>query len=121
MSRLKVVLNPEAGRGYAARIEPQIKRYLADLGVEFDLVRTEGRGHAIELTQQALRQCVEKRAVPSDKVIDACDQLEELGGPKYSVASVRRGGQKRQQLQDVSPLDGGEKVSQRSAEVGGGH
>ena len=55
MSRLKVVLNPEAGRGYAARIEPQIKKYLADLGVEFDLVRTQGRGHAIELTQQALQ------------------------------------------------------------------
>jgi len=53
MAPIKVILNPIAGRGYGARVEPELHRLLEAEGLEFDLVRTEWPGHAIELTEQA--------------------------------------------------------------------
>ena len=54
MARIKVILNPNAGRGYARQLSPLIARELAALGADFDLVHTTGPGHAIELTRRAL-------------------------------------------------------------------
>jgi len=54
MNSIKVILNPVAGRGFAAKSEPDIIRYMKELELNFDLVRTERSGHAIELAEQAV-------------------------------------------------------------------
>jgi len=53
MEPVKVILNPAAGRGYGARVEPQLRECLADQGICFDLERTDGPWHAAELAQRA--------------------------------------------------------------------
>jgi len=53
MGPVKVILNPIAGRGYGARSEANLRRYLSAEGVDFELVRTQGPGHAIELAAEA--------------------------------------------------------------------
>jgi YegS/Rv2252/BmrU family lipid kinase len=53
MGPVKVILNPTAGRGYGARAEPELRRWLNAEGVDFDLVRTEGPWHAAELAKCA--------------------------------------------------------------------
>ncbi len=50
-----VIVNPTAGRGKARRIFPSVARSLEKLGVEFQAVFTEGPGHAVELTREAIR------------------------------------------------------------------
>ena len=55
MHPTKIILNPVAGRGRGARVEPELRRYLETEGLDFDLVHTTGRGHAAELAQQAVR------------------------------------------------------------------
>lgn len=54
MAPVKVILNPAAGRGYAAQAEPALRRYLQEEGVTFELVRTAVPRHAIQLAQQAI-------------------------------------------------------------------
>lgn len=54
MKTIKVILNPAAGRGYSGRAEPEIRRHLKEEGLDFDLVRTTGVGHAVELAKQAV-------------------------------------------------------------------
>jgi len=56
MGPLKVILNPVAGRGYAAKVEPEVRRLLAAEGLDFDLVRTAGPWHAAELAEQAVAE-----------------------------------------------------------------
>ena len=53
MTKIKVILNPNAGRGYGARLSPRIAECLVERKIDFDLVHTRGPGHAIELAQQA--------------------------------------------------------------------
>lgn len=53
MSPIKVILNPVAGRGYGAKVESEIRERLTAQRLDFDLVRTERRGHAIEMAEQA--------------------------------------------------------------------
>ncbi len=53
MGKMKVILNPVAGRGHGGRIESDLRQYLKSASVEFDLELTKGQGHAIELAQQA--------------------------------------------------------------------
>ncbi|MFO7740865.1 MAG: diacylglycerol kinase family lipid kinase [Anaerolineae bacterium] len=55
MRPIKVILNPAAGRGYGARAEPKVRRFLEAEGVNFDLVRTKGPWHAARLAEQAAR------------------------------------------------------------------
>ena len=55
MGRIKVILNPIAGRGYGARAEPEIRRLLEAEGADFDLVLTEGFWHAARLAEQAVK------------------------------------------------------------------
>lgn len=54
MSKIKVIVNPCAGRGYGAKVAPAIRRYFAELGADFDMVHTAGVGHATLLAEQAL-------------------------------------------------------------------
>lgn len=55
MPKTLVIVNPSAGRGYAGRMMPQIQQHLGELGVAFDLVNTEGPGHATQLASQAVQ------------------------------------------------------------------
>ncbi len=54
MESIKVILNPTAGRGYGARMEPELRQALQAEGLDFDLARTSGPWHAVELTEQAI-------------------------------------------------------------------
>jgi len=54
MGPIKVILNPAAGRGYGARIEPELRQLLDTEGLDFDLVHTEGPWHAAELAERAV-------------------------------------------------------------------
>lgn len=55
MGCIKIILNPIAGRGYGARAENEIRRFLETEEADFDLVLTEGLWHAAELAEQAVR------------------------------------------------------------------
>lgn len=54
MDKVLLIYNPTAEKGYAAQKLPQIKSLLETAGVEYDLVTTQGHGHAIELAKQAV-------------------------------------------------------------------
>lgn len=49
----KIIYNPAAGKGSAAAELPQIEALLRERGFAYDLVLTERRGHALELSREA--------------------------------------------------------------------
>jgi YegS/Rv2252/BmrU family lipid kinase len=53
MQRVKVILNPYAGRGRGEQLAAQIRSALTQAGLVFDLVETTGVGHGIDLARQA--------------------------------------------------------------------
>ena len=53
MSATLVVLNPASGRGLGRKLRPTIERALRDAGLAFDLVETEGPGHAVTIGREA--------------------------------------------------------------------
>ena len=53
MKPIKIILNPIAGRGNGARVEPRLRRLLETEEIAFDLVRTERAWHAAELAERA--------------------------------------------------------------------
>lgn len=55
MPRYKIILNPVSGRGSGELAYPEIERRLVDLGLDFELVRTQAPGHAIQLAEQAVK------------------------------------------------------------------
>lgn len=55
MGPIKIILNPIAGRGYGARVEPELRRLMEAQGIKFDLVRTSSPWHAAELAERAAR------------------------------------------------------------------
>ena len=50
---LKIIANPAAGGGAGARSIPRIEQLLSELGLAYNLVRTQARGHAVELARTA--------------------------------------------------------------------
>lgn len=54
MSRIKVIVNPSAGRGHAGRMAPEIGAALRALGADFSLVHTTATGDAVDLAHRAL-------------------------------------------------------------------
>jgi diacylglycerol kinase (ATP) len=52
---IRVILNPAAGRGYGAQVEPKLRQCLQAEGIDFDLVRTEGPWHATQLAEHAAK------------------------------------------------------------------
>lgn len=60
-----VILNPISGRGYAEKAAPQIQTYLKNLGMDFEMARTERPWHAAELAEQAARDGYDLVAVAS--------------------------------------------------------
>ncbi len=55
MLKVKVIVNPKAGRGYGLQVVPRIQQSLKDLKIDYDLEYTRFAGHAIELAAQAHR------------------------------------------------------------------
>jgi YegS/Rv2252/BmrU family lipid kinase len=53
MKKYKVIANPSSGGGTGKRAIPQIEHTLAEHKLDFDLVRTQHRGHGIELAREA--------------------------------------------------------------------
>ena len=56
--RIRLILNPAAGGGTASQAVPEIERRLNELGVEYDLIRTERPWHAAVLARRAVRDGV---------------------------------------------------------------
>lgn len=50
---VKVILNHYSGRGNGARNENKIRQALTSANISFDLQKTQGVGHAIQLARQA--------------------------------------------------------------------
>jgi diacylglycerol kinase (ATP) len=53
MNVVTVILNPSAGRGRGKQIKSQLSAALANAGLRFELLESQGSGHAIELARQA--------------------------------------------------------------------
>ena len=53
---LSLVCNLNAGRGGVARCLPQVEGLLAERELEYEILRTEGRGHATHLTKEAIER-----------------------------------------------------------------
>lgn len=53
MRKIKVILNPNAGKGYGRKIAPHIEQTLRTLQLPFELEKTRARGDAIALAHQA--------------------------------------------------------------------
>ena len=56
MGKYRLIVNPAAGGGTAGQSIPDIEAKLRDLGLEFDLVKTERPWHAVELAQTAAEE-----------------------------------------------------------------
>jgi YegS/Rv2252/BmrU family lipid kinase len=59
MKHYRIIVNPVAGHGNGLRSTPIIKQLLTRHNLSFDLIQTEYPGHAIELTQQAVKDGVD--------------------------------------------------------------
>ena len=53
---LTLVCNTRAGNGGVGRCLPEVERLLTERELEYEVVRTEGRGHATLLTREALER-----------------------------------------------------------------
>jgi diacylglycerol kinase (ATP) len=54
MERYQIIVNPISGRGDGERIIPELQEILGGLALDYDLVRTERAGQAVELAYQAV-------------------------------------------------------------------
>jgi diacylglycerol kinase (ATP) len=52
----KIIYNPAAGKGSAGKILPKVEALLQERGFDYDLVLTNGPGHAQELSKQAAEE-----------------------------------------------------------------
>jgi diacylglycerol kinase (ATP) len=59
MTKYKIIANPNSGHGKGAQAIPEIEQELTRLGLDYDLVRTERVGHAIQLAHAAAVEGVE--------------------------------------------------------------
>jgi diacylglycerol kinase (ATP) len=52
----KIIYNPAAGKGSAGKMLPKVQALLQERGFDYDLVFTEGPGHAEDLSRQAAEE-----------------------------------------------------------------
>lgn len=90
MERLLVILNPFARRGRGARLQPHIHRALKDAGLSYDLVLTEGIGHAIVLARQAKMEGYQIVAAAGGDgtVSEAVNGLAQVTPPNEPVGTL---------------------------------
>jgi diacylglycerol kinase (ATP) len=53
MTNNKIIVNPISGRGNGEKMFPWVDKHLRELGIDFEICRTESPGHAIDLAAQA--------------------------------------------------------------------
>ena len=53
MANYKIIVNPISGRGNGEKMYPLVDENLRQLGIDFEICRTEASGHAISLAAQA--------------------------------------------------------------------
>ena len=56
MPRMKVIVNPSAGRGYAAKVAPRVRHCLDLLGIPHEVYFTRAPGDARRIAEQALNE-----------------------------------------------------------------
>jgi len=93
---MRLIVNPVAGRGYAARIEPDVRRVLEGLGVPFEVVRTMQPSQAVALAEQAsLQGCQPVVAVGGDgtvhEVLNGLMRAHANGGPVGTLGVIPAG------------------------------
>lgn len=54
MTKISIILNPWAGRGKAGKQRPALEHALKEAGLDYELLVTNARGHAIELARDAV-------------------------------------------------------------------
>ena len=59
MPTYRIIVNPMAGKGHAAKVVPDVKKLLDEYQIKYDLIYTERPWHASELTKQAARERVD--------------------------------------------------------------
>ncbi len=98
MKTYKVILNPVAGHGNGLKSLPAITRLLAAHGLDFDLVQTEGVGHAFELARQAVAARYDVIVAAGgdgtvNEVVNALMAVKQAGSqpPALGVLCVGRG------------------------------
>ncbi|NJD58424.1 MAG: hypothetical protein C3F13_01020 [Anaerolineales bacterium] len=94
----KIILNPTAGNGNGQKSLPQLEELLKQTKVSYQLTLTEGIGHGIELTRQAVKEgCGAVVAAGGDgtvnEVVNGLMQckLEGQAIPPMGVLCVGRG------------------------------
>jgi len=61
--RTLVIVNPASGQGHAGRTWPRLARLISDLGIAFDVVRSQGPGDATALARRALKDGYQRLVV----------------------------------------------------------
>ncbi len=98
MKRYRVLINPMAGSGAGGRSVPQIRQLLTTYGLDYDIVKTEHPGHAIELTGEAARDGYDVIVAAggdgtSNEVINGIMEIKRMGEspPAMGVLGIGRG------------------------------
>ena len=94
MRHIKVILNPVAGRGYAARAETEIRGYLEHEELDYEISHTRGPWHAAEMAEQASRDGYDTVVAAggdgtSNEVANGL--LAAAGGPSMGVLPMGTG------------------------------
>lgn len=97
--RIRIVINPKAGSGSAARKVPEITRRLQKMGVQAEVVATAGPGDAARLAERARADGVECVAVVGgDGTLNEVSQAyltpdgEPTAGPDLALIPAGTGG-----------------------------
>ncbi len=120
MGAMRLIVNPVAGRGYAAGAQREIEAILEGLGVAFDVVQTAAPGQAVELAERAsLEGCSPVVAVGGDgtvhEVLNGLIRAHANGGPVGTMGVVPAGSGNDFNYM-LKPEDGLEKACRRLAE-----
>jgi YegS/Rv2252/BmrU family lipid kinase len=99
VNKPKLIYNPAAGKGDAAKLLPEVETLLAGKNFDYDLVLTEGPDHARQIALQAAEEgCHLIIAAGGDgtvnEVINGLMQAKENGtqpSPAFAVLPVGRG------------------------------
>lgn len=94
MAKYRVIVNPVSGRGAGERSIPPLRQYLESRGMDYELLRTERPGHAIELARSAAEAgCAAVVGVGGDgtanEIINGLMQAQ--GGASMGMLAVGRG------------------------------
>ena len=96
--RYRIIVNPVAGSGSGGRAIPRIEELLTRDGLDYDLVRTERRGHAIDLARESALAGYDVVVAAggdgtANEVLNGLMQLKDSQGhaPAMGVLGVGRG------------------------------